>query len=172
MNFMRSICSLALCFAWAGVASAAPFGEAQITQIIRDVQVLPTQATPRPAAVKENVGNGSAVRTGGESRAELTFRDLTITRLGANTIFSFNEGTRNLELGGGAILLHVPKDSGGAKITTAAVTAAITGTTVLEEYHRDTYIKFVVLEGTARMYLKGRFGESVCPIRWMSIWSG
>ena len=72
-----------------------------------------------------------AVRTGIESRAELTFTDQTLARLGANTIFSFDKGTRNLELGGGVMLLRVPKDAGGAQINTAAVTAAITGTTVM-----------------------------------------
>ncbi|MDQ3626248.1 MAG: FecR family protein [Verrucomicrobiota bacterium] len=79
---------------------------------------------------------GTAVRTGVESRTELTFADQTLARLGANTIFSFDEGTRSMDLGGGAMLLRVPKDAGGAKITTAAVTAAITGTTVLLEYNK------------------------------------
>ena len=55
------------------------------------------------------------MRTGVESRSELTFSDLTIARLGANTIFSVNEGTRTIDLGGGAILVRVPKDSGGAQ---------------------------------------------------------
>jgi ferric-dicitrate binding protein FerR (iron transport regulator) len=89
-----------------------------------------------------------------DSRAELTFTDQTMARLGANTIFSFREGTRNLELGGGAMLLRVPKDAGGAQINTAAVTAAITGTTVMLEYHNNAYIKFIVLEGTGRCSAK------------------
>jgi hypothetical protein len=142
-------------------AIAAELKEAHVTRIIKEVQLLPAQAAPRPAAVNDNVRGGTAVRTGADSRTELTFTDLTLARLGANTIFSFNEGTRNLDLGGGAVLLQVPKGAGGAKITTAAVTAGITGTTVLMEYHRNAYIKFVVLEGTARMYLKNRLGESV-----------
>ena len=105
--------------------------------------------------------DGSAVRTGVESRAELTFTDQTLARLGANTIFTFNEGTRNLELGGGAMLLRVPKDAGGAQINTAAVTAAITGTTIMLEYHQDAFIKFIVLEGTGRVFRNDRVGESV-----------
>src|SRR5688572_9871624 len=98
--------------------------EAQVTQVIRDVKLLPGQAEPRPAAVSDKVQGDTAVRTGTDSRAELTFADLTIARLGANTIFSFNEGTRTVQLGSGAILLRVPKGSGGAKVQTAAVTAA------------------------------------------------
>ncbi|MGH7939107.1 MAG: FecR domain-containing protein, partial [Bryobacteraceae bacterium] len=92
---------------------------------------------------------------------ELTFTDQTLTRLGANTIFGFNEGTRNLRLSSGAMLLHVPKNDGGARINTATVTAAITGTTVMMEYHPDAYIKFIVLEGTGRIFRNNRVGESV-----------
>src|SRR5205814_2885013 len=85
---------------------------------------------------------------------------------GANTLFSFSEGTRNLNLQDGAMLLRVPKGAGGAKINSSAVTAAITGTTVMLETHASTkknknsYYKFIVLEGTARLYLPGRLGES------------
>src|SRR5437764_1204916 len=64
------------------------------------------------------------------------------------------------------MLLRVPKGAGGAKINSSAVTAAITGTTVMVETHaltkknRNSYYKFIVLEGTARLYLPGRLGES------------
>ena len=96
-----------------------------------------------------------------ESRSELMFTDATLARLGANTIFSFTEGTRNLELTDGAMLLRVPKNAGGAKINTAAVTAAITGTTIMLEFHKNSYIKFIVLEGTGRIFIPNRVGESV-----------
>ena len=96
-----------------------------------------------------------------QSRAELIFTDQTLARLGANTVFSFNEGTRNLELSGGAMLLQVPKNAGGAKINTATVTAAITGTTIMLEFHPDAFIKFIVLEGTGRIFLNAHIGESV-----------
>jgi quercetin dioxygenase-like cupin family protein len=96
-----------------------------------------------------------------DSRTELTFADQSLARLSANTIFNFKEGTRNLALADGALLLRVPKGAGRAEISTAAVTAAITGTTVIVEYHPHGYLKFISLEGTARLYLKGRWGESV-----------
>ncbi len=140
---------------------AAQLEEARVSQVIRDVKILPKQAAARPARISDEVRDGSAVRTGVESRAELTFTDQTLARLGANTIFTFNEGTRNLELGGGAMLLRVPKNAGGAQINTAAVTAAITGTTIMLEYHHDAFIKFIVLEGTGRVFRNDRVGESV-----------
>src|SRR5438105_9047374 len=142
-------------------ANAADLKEARVTQIVRDVKLLPDAAPARPAVVNDPVRDGTAVRTGMESRTELMFSDATLARLGANTIFSFTEGTRNLELTDGAMLLRVPKNAGGAKINTAAVTAAITGTTVMLEFHKNSYVKFIVLEGTGRIFLPTHLGESV-----------
>ncbi len=141
------------CFA-AGSINAEPLKKAKVTQVINDVNLLPEQAAPKHATVNDEVHDGTAVRTGTESRSELTFTDQTIARLGANTIFNFNEGTRSMDLGGGAMLLRVPKNAGGAKISTAAVTAAITGTTVMMQYDPKGFAKFIVLEGTACLSLK------------------
>ena len=132
-------------------ANAAELKDARVTQIVRDVKLLPNAAPARPAVVNDPVRDGTAVRTGVESRTELTFSDATLARLGANTIFSFTEGTRNLELTDGAMLLRVPKNAGGAKINTAAVAAAITGSAVMLEFHKNSYVKFIVLEGTGRI---------------------
>src|SRR5438477_10692028 len=142
-------------------ANAADLKEARVTQIVRDVKLLPDAARARPAVVNDPVRDGTAVRTGFESSTELTFPDAPLARLGANTIFSFTEGTRNIELTDGAMLLRVPKNAGGAKINTAAVTAAITGTTVMLEFHKNSYVKFIVLEGTGRIFLPSHLGESV-----------
>ncbi len=144
---------------------AAQLKEARVTQIVSDVKLLPQQAAPRPAAVNDPVREGTAVRTGTQSRSELTFTDQTITRLGANTIFSFDEGTRTMNLRDGAILFQVPKGSGGATIRTAAVTAAITGTTGIGEYHPASaarprpFSKWLCLEGTFHLTLPN--GQSV-----------
>jgi FecR protein len=155
------LCALLLCALPLGVAHGAKLKEARVTQVVRDVKLLPGQAAPRPASISDQVREGTAVRTGLESRAELTFTDATLARLGANTIFSFDQGTRNLQLGGGAILLRVPKDAGGAQINTAAITAAITGTTMLIEFHPDAYCKYIMLEGVARIFRNNKVGESV-----------
>ena len=140
---------------------AEQLNQATVTRMINDVQLLPAQAAPRPAAVNDHVADGTGVKTGMDSRTELTFTDQTLARLSANTLFSVNKGTRNLDLADGAMLLRVPKGAGSVKITTAAITAAITGTTVIVEYHPHAYIKFISLDGTARLYLKRRWGESV-----------
>lgn len=140
---------------------AVALKEARVTQIIQDVRLVSAQDKARAAALSDQVRDGMSVRTGVKSRTELTFPDETITRLGATTVFSFGDGTRNLDLGGGAMLLRVPKGSGGATIVTSAITAGITGTTVMFEYHAKSFYKFIVLEGSARVSRNGHRGDSV-----------
>ena len=107
--------------------SAADLKEAEVTQVVQDVKLLPSNASARPAAVNDNVRQGTAVKTGDQSRSELTFKDKTITRLGEKTIFSVGEGARTIDLGSGQFLLYVPKKAGGANVKMGPVTAAITG---------------------------------------------
>ena len=76
----------------------------RVTQVVRDVRLLAPQVAARPAHLNEVVTDGSAVHTGADSRAELTFADLTITRVGANSIFSFEQNGRNVNIESGAIL--------------------------------------------------------------------
>src|SRR5207249_1286786 len=146
-------------------ANATQFKEARVTQVVNDVKLLLQQTAPRPAVVSDLVRTGTAVRTGSQSRSELTFADLTMTRLGANTIFSFNQGTREMNLIDGAILFQVPKGKGGATIRTAGVTVSITGTTGIGEFHPATasnhhpFSKWLCLEGTFRLILPN--GQSV-----------
>src|SRR5581483_297078 len=95
-------------FGVAPFATADQPQQARVSQIIEDVRLLEPHGAPRPAVVNDKVTQQMGVRTGVESRAELTFTDLTLTRLGANTIFSFKQGARELDLTSGAVLLQVP----------------------------------------------------------------
>ena len=146
--------------AFATSASAASKSEARVTQIVRDVKVLGEEAAPRPASMNDRVAEGDAVRTGTASRSELTFPDLTISRLGANTIYSFNKAGRNVQLTNGSILLGVPKASGGGNIRTDTVTVAVTGTTLILEHARAGRSKLILLEGGARISLVKVRGQS------------
>jgi hypothetical protein len=137
----------------APLVRAEQLQQARVSQVIQDVRVLETQGAPRPAVVNEKVTQGMGVRTGVESRAELTFADLTITRLGANTIFSFKQGTRELDLTSGAVLLQVPPKAPAVKVSTSAVTAAVTGGTALFATGPPT--KLIVLEGIGTFYPTG-----------------
>ena len=135
------------------IAADAPEKEAHVTQIIKDVQLLPSGSSAQPAALNDKVDENTGVKTGDESRSELTFTDLTITRLSANTVFSFNKAGREVQLDSGAILFRVPKNSGGGSIKTHAVTVGITGTTVIFEYSSLGRGTLTVLEGDAHLAL-------------------
>jgi len=137
-------------------AIAASSKEAKVTQIIHEVKLLPSDAAARDASLNDRVSEDTGVKTGGDSRSELTFPDLTITRLGANTIFSFNKSGRTAKVDSGSILLRVPKDSGGGTIRSSAVTVAITGTTVIFEGSRGGRNKLYTLEGTSKVALKSK----------------
>jgi len=148
------------------VQSATTLTQAQITRVVKDVRTIDPAKGTRPAILKETVRGQQAVRTGLESRTELLFNDSTITRLGANTHFSFSEGTRTMSLDSGVMLLQVPKGIGGAKVETAAVTAGITGTTIMLESGRK-YTKLIVLEGECclspkRVGKNSRFRHKIC----------
>src|SRR5438132_8202747 len=93
-------------------ALAADKKEANVTEAVRDVRLLAAQAAPRPAVVNETVREGTAVHTGSDSRAELTYTDLSVTRLGANTVFNFDAATRSYDLKSGATLISAPKQAG------------------------------------------------------------
>jgi hypothetical protein len=156
---VRILFAMVVTLGFARFLVAAEKKEARVTQVIRDVRLLASHAGPRPASVNDSVREDTAVRTGGDSRAELTFTDQTLTRLGANTIFSFSEGARAFDLASGAILLCVPKSSGSIRINTPAISAAVTGGVAMVESHAKSWIKFIILEGNGRICLKKYPGE-------------
>jgi hypothetical protein len=157
---MRGLVTLCL------LAGACPNGlagapqTAQVTMIIHEVRLLGPNTDPRPASLNDSMSDGTSVRTGLESGAELTFTDQSVARLGSNSVFSFKNGTRNLNLDAGVMLLQIPKTARGAKLQTDGVAAAITGTTVMFECYPTVY-KFLVLAGTGRLYRPGHLGDSV-----------
>src|SRR5205807_7703227 len=153
-NLVVTVGLIAMAFAIGRFVFAADQNQARVTEVIRDVRLLAGQAAARHAAVNETVHEGTAVRTGTDSRAELTFPDLTLTRLGANTVFSFGAGARTYDLGSGAILMSAPKAAGTVKITTAVATCAVSGFTLILEGHSNTWNKVVMPEGDGYVALK------------------
>ena len=140
---------------------AGPLTSAEVTKIINRVSVIDPAKGTHPAVLRDVIKDNLALQTGARSRSELLFQDNTLTRIGAETFFSFKTGTRDMTLEKGSMLLQVPKGLGGATIHTAAVTAAITGTTIMIEYSPGQYIKVLVLEGSLRLSRNGSFGDSL-----------
>jgi len=152
---------LAPAFLAGSLLQAAPLTEAHVTKIVRDVHVIDPLKGTHAAAINEIIRDEIGLKTGVKSRSELLFQDNTLTRIGPETSFSFKAGTRHLTLKQGTMLIQVPKGRGGATIRTAAVTAAITGTTIMVGYTPAKQIKVLVLEGSLRLSVNGTFGDSV-----------
>ena len=71
-----------------------------------------------------------------------------MTRVGANSLFRFYAGGRDMTLDGGTMLFYSPKGAGGGKVQAGAVTAAVTGSAVMVMNLSPT-IKVVCLEHAA-----------------------
>ena len=65
-----------------------------------------------------------------------------------------------MNLARGAVLIHAPKGA-NARVATSNVVSVLSGTTSVLEYYPKGYIKLIVLEGTARMFMPEKIGESV-----------
>jgi hypothetical protein len=152
---------LAVCLATAATPlMAASSGTTCVTAMGREVALLPANAAPRQAAVKDVVTDASPVRTGANSRTELTFADRTIVRLGVRTALSLNGGGGSLALSGGAILFQAPWNAHIATLRAGELAVAIPGTTGVLEYN-PKFFKFLILQGTGRLYRPDHLGDSV-----------
>ena len=117
-------------FLVASVASGADLSQAVVRQKINVVTLAPNLAgQARPAAQGAVIHDENVVRTGTESRAELEFADLTLARLGSNSIFSFDAKARTMSFKQGAVLFSKPTNSGAIQIQAGAISGAITGST-------------------------------------------
>ncbi|MBA2243028.1 MAG: FecR domain-containing protein [Chthoniobacterales bacterium] len=111
-------------------AFAADLTQAVVRQKVNIVTLAPSlSAASQPVAQGAVVRDENVVRTGTESRAELEFPDLTLARMGANSIFSFDAEARAISCQQGAALFSKPTSSGRIEVRAGAVTAAITGST-------------------------------------------
>jgi len=149
----------ALVIASAQLTPAAPLSQSTITEIIKEVSLLPPSGTALPVKLNDLVKAPDRVRTGAESRTELTAADNTITRVGANTVFSFEGQGRVLNLERGSLLFHSPKGAGGGTIKSGGASAAILGTTIIVAATADGGFKLIVLEGRAKATLPN--GKSI-----------
>ena len=102
----------------------------------------------------------------------MDFPDASIIRLGANSVFSFMQGQRDVDLEKGTILMQVPKNLGRTKIRTSSISAAITGTTILIEYVPPITnaageiitpgtFKAIVIEGSLELEFKDLPGQTL-----------
>ncbi|HEY6167347.1 MAG TPA: FecR family protein [Verrucomicrobiae bacterium] len=141
----------------ATLLAAAPLTESTFTEIVRDVKVVAGDQSGQPAKLNGLVRAPERVRTSADSRAELTAPDQTLTRIGANTVFSFDTAGRTINLEQGSLLFHSPKGAGGGTIKSGGASAAVSGTTLIVVATPYGGFKVIILEGRARVKLaRGR----------------
>ncbi|HKP04370.1 MAG TPA: FecR domain-containing protein [Chthoniobacterales bacterium] len=113
-----------------GVISGADLSQAVIKEKYNVVTLAPNQAgAAHPAPEGTVIRDEGVVRTGTDSRAGIEFTDLTLARLGANSIFSFDAKARAMNAAKGAVLFSKPTNSGPIQIQAGAISGAITGST-------------------------------------------
>lgn len=151
---MRIFFCMAVAFCLpASLAGAVVFGEAHFTQVINTVSVTPPGGAERQADVPGLLKAEEVLKTGQQSRAEIQFPDQTLTRIGANAVFSFEPGTREIQLQSGTVLFHSPTGKGGGTIKTAGASAGVLGTTILVSTTSNGGFKMIVLEGKGKARL-------------------
>lgn len=133
---------------------AASLAESTFTEIVKEVSVVSgADKVVAPARMAALFKAPDLVRTGADSRAELTAADQTITRVGANTVFAFEPVGRNLRLERGSVLFHSPTGKGGGTIKSGGAAAAVLGTTIIVVATEDGGFKLIVLEGRSKAKL-------------------
>lgn len=153
MKILRPLLlTLALALCCGGLRAAPTFDSATVSFIQHDVAVAELEVLQldhdgklarRPATLNETLAQSQALLTGRKSRAELKLNDGTIARIGQLSSFTYGKGTRDLQLKQGSALFVVPKGHGGTTIQAGAVTAAITGTTLLVQVFGDRVVIYV-----------------------------
>ena len=161
MNLGKRISALLVLFTSCSMA-AMEFKEAEITTLKNMVEHDPGTGAA-PAKVNEKILEKSKVSTAAASMAELTFADTSITRMGANTQFSFQSKERLVKLEQGTVLVHTPPGNGGAVVEAGGVTGAVSGTTFMASRDNSGNVMFVLLEGQGG--LKVTVGGSSTVIR-------
>ena len=151
------ITALVLCATLPAGVQAEPFKQAEVTRTVNIVSLLPERQSARPASIGDIIAGQTGLKTADESRAELSFPDLSITRVGSNALFRFFAGGRDMTLDGGTMLFSSPKGAGGGQVQAGAITAAVTGTDFLVSYVKGPAakggrVKVICLSRTVLVY--------------------
>ncbi len=140
------------------LSMGANIDRATFTEVVNNVRVIePSSKKTAPAEVKQVFNAPNVLRTGPDSRAEMVSEDQTVTRVGQNTVFSFQQDSREIDLQKGSILFQSPSGKGGGTIRTPAASAAVLGTTLVVTATKNGGFKVLLIEGKGRV--KGADGS-------------
>ena len=139
--------------------SATEFKDAEITTLKNIVEHDAGQGAA-PAKMSEKISENSKVTTAAASMAELTFGDSSITRIGANSVFSFQSKERLVKLDKGTALIHATPGNGGATVDCGGVTAAVSGSTFMASRSATGGAVFVLLESSGSLKVTTPGGQT------------
>ena len=164
---MKNLFTLALCLGCVFAVStgrALDLKQSKVTQVVNDVQIISAaDQKEKTASVNDIFTMPDILKTGPSSRAELVAPDETVTRVGANTIFSFDPANRTINLKQGSLLFHSPHGKGGGTIHTGSATASVLGTTLIITTTPSGGMKVLDLEGQVEVNFLNGLKQSLAP---------
>lgn len=112
------------------------------------------------ATLNDKVESNTQVGTGEQSMCELSLDDKSVTRIGANAVFSFVEQERLVKCDKGTFLVSKDPETDTMTVTTGSVTAAVNGSTVMFDVRGDaTHV--AVAETTTGVVVTDKNGKSM-----------
>lgn len=123
--------------------------------------VYTVQNTNKVSAVlNDKIESDSQVGTGEQSMCEISLDDKSITRIGANSMFSFVQKERLVKCDKGTFLVSKDPETETMTVTTGSVTAAVNGSTVVFDV-RDDATHIAVAETTTGVVVTDKNGKSI-----------
>jgi hypothetical protein len=110
--------------------------------------------------LNDKVEPDTQIGTGAQSMCELSLDDKSVTRIGANAVFTFVEQERLVKCDKGTFLVSKDPETEAMTVTTGSVTAAVNGSTVMFDVTGDaTHV--AVAETTTGVVVTDKNGKSV-----------
>jgi hypothetical protein len=163
MSPLKSLIVIGLVAASLGSAAGSPIGT--VTRMEQSLQVRLTESLRwLPCKLGHLLNRGDMVRTSAKGRAEISYRDGTIARMGPLAVLHLDQlRQRPGRLGwgrflAGSVWLKIAKGS-RAEIVTPAAVASVVGTEFVLDVSEAQATKIVVLEGGVDF--TGSMGDTV-----------
>jgi len=112
------------------------------------------------AVLNDKIESDTQVGTGQQSMCELSLDDKSITRIGANALFSFVKQERLVKCDKGTFLVSKDPETETITVTTGSVTAAVNGSTVVFDV-KDDATHIAVAETTKGVVVTDKNGKSM-----------
>ena len=110
--------------------------------------------------LNDKIESDTQVGTGEQSMCELSLDDKSITRIGANALFSFVKQERLVKCDKGTFLVSKDPETETITVTTGSVTAAVNGSTVMFDV-KDDATHIAVAETTTGVIVTDKNGKSM-----------